>query len=248
MCGSMSADGRLAGTALLYKPAVGMATLGAVAVKGDLDHFARMLGVSQPARRPAAILFADLEASSGLARRLSTAGYFAVGRRFVVAADRCIVDGGGLVGRHVGDGVGAFFLAETAGSESAAARACIAAARDLQRAMAGVAARSQLEQSDAVLRFGLHWGSTAYVGWITTTGRSEVTALGDEVNEAARIEACASGGRMLASKTLIERLNPNDAAALGINPDRVTYTPVADLPTATEKARRDAPAIAVCEV
>ncbi len=243
-----AADGRLAGTAVLYKPAVGMATLGAVAVKGDLEHFARMLGVSQPARRPAAILFADLEASSSLARRLSTAGYFAVGRRFVGAADRCIVDRGGLVGRHVGDGVGAFFLAETAGSESAAARACIAAARDLRRAMAGVAARSELEHDDAVLRFGLHWGATAYVGWITTTGRSEVTALGDEVNEAARIEACASGGRMLASKNLIERLDPHDASALGINPDRVTYTPVADLSTATEKARHDAPAIAVCEV
>jgi len=38
-----------------------------------------------------------------------------------------------------------------------------------------------------------------------------VTALGDEVNEAARIEACASGGRMLASKNPIERLDPNDA-------------------------------------
>jgi len=34
----------------------------------------------------------------------------------------------------------------------------------------------------------------------------------------------------------------------GGSPDRVTYTPLADLPTATEKARRDAPAIAVCEV
>ena len=99
-----------------------------------------------------------------------------------------------------------------------------------------------------MLRFGLHWGSTAYVGWITTTGRSEVTALGDEVNEAARIEACASGGRMLASKNLIERLDPRDATALGIDADGMTYTPVADLPTATEKARRDAPAIAVCEL
>jgi class 3 adenylate cyclase len=241
-------DGRLAGTALLYKPAVGMATLGAVAAMGDLKHFARMLGLAQPARRPAAILFADLEASSSLARRLSTAGYFAVGRRFVAAADRCIVDGGGLVGRHVGDGVGAFFLAETAGSESAAARAGITAARELPGAMAGVATRSQLEHGDAVLRFGLHWGSTAYVGWITTTGRSKVTALGDEVNEAARIEACASGGRMLASKNLIERLDPNDAVALGINADRLTYTRLAELSTATEKARNDAPAIAVCEV
>jgi class 3 adenylate cyclase len=243
-----AADGRLAGTALLYKPAVGMATLGAVAAMGDLKHFARMLGVAQPARRPAAILFADLEASSSLARRLSTASYFAFGRRFVAAADRCIVDGGGLVGRHVGDGVGAFFLAETAESESAAARACVTAARELQRAMAGVAARSELEDDDAVLRFGLHWGSTAYVGWITTTGRSEVTALGDEVNEAARIEACATGGRMLASKNLIERLDPHDAVALGINADRLTYARLADLSTATEKARNDAPAIAVCEV
>jgi class 3 adenylate cyclase len=243
-----AADGRLAGTALLYKPSVGMATLGAVTSMGDLEHYARMLGVARPSRRPAAILFADLEASSSLARRLSTAGYFAVGRRFVAAADRCVVDAGGLVGRHVGDGVGAFFLAENAGSESAAARACITAARDLQRAMADVAARSELEPEDAVLRFGLHWGATAYVGWITTTGRSEVTALGDEVNEAARIEACASGGRRLASKNLVERLDPNDAAALGLSPDHLKYTRLADLSTATEKARHDAPVIAVCDV
>jgi class 3 adenylate cyclase len=166
----------------------------------------------------------------------------------VRAADQCVVDGGGLVGRHVGDGVVAFFLAETAGSESAAARACITAARALRGAMVDVAARSGLEQNDVVMRFGLHWGSTAYVGQITTSGRSEVTALGDEVNEAARIEACASGGRMLVSKSLIERLAVDDAPALGIDPDHVRYTPLAELATATEKARRDAPAIAVCEV
>ncbi len=105
-----------------------------------------------------------------------------------------------------------------------------------------------MQPEDVVLRFGLHWGSTLYVGSIATGGRSEVTALGDEVNEAARIEACATGGRALASKDLMERLDPDDAAALGLDPDRVTYTALADLDTATEKARRDAPAIAVCEV
>jgi class 3 adenylate cyclase len=114
--------------------------------------------------------------------------------------------------------------------------------------MTGVAARSELEPDDAVLRFGLHWGSTANVGWITTTGRSEVPALGDEVNEAARIEACATDGRMLASKNLIERLDPNDAVALAINADRLTYTRLAELSTATEKGCTDAPAIAVCEM
>ena len=98
------------------------------------------------------------------------------------------------------------------------------------------------------MRFGLHWGSTLYVGRILTTGRSEVTALGDEVNETARIEACATGGRSLASKSLVERLTGADADLLGINPSRTTYTPLAELATATDKARRDAPSIAVCEV
>ena len=99
-----------------------------------------------------------------------------------------------------------------------------------------------------MLRFGLHWGASLYVGQITTGGRSEVTALGDQVNETARIEACATGGRALASKDLIERLEPDDASALDLDPDHISYTALADLSTATEKARRDAPAIAVCDV
>lgn len=242
------ADGRLAGTVIETIPAAGMALLGTLAGAGDAGHFARMQTVAKAGRRPAAILFADLEASSPLARRLSTASYFALGRRLARAADQCVIDAGGLVGRHVGDGVVAFFLTMNAGSESAAARACITAARALRTAVADVAVRSDLQPDDIVLRFGLHWGSTIYVGQIATSGRSEVTALGDEVNETARIEACATGGRALASKDLMERLEPDDAAALDLDPDHVTYTALADLSTATEKARRDAPAIAVCDV
>lgn len=241
-------DGELVGTVILSKPAASMAVLAAIGASGDLRHFERMQQVAKPGRRPAAILFADLESSSRLARRLSTASYFALGRRMTRAADRCVIDSGGLVGRHVGDGVVAFFLAESAGSESAAARSCIEAARNIRDAMSGVAARSELAPEDVVMRFGLHWGATPYVGQITTSGRSEVTALGDEVNEGARIEACATGGRALASKDLLERLEGEDASTLGLHPERLTYTPLADLPTATEKARRDAPAIAVCEV
>jgi class 3 adenylate cyclase len=142
----------------------------------------------------------------------------------------------------------AFFLAETAGSESAAARACIITARTLRNSLADLAARSEIAESELSLRFGLHWGATLYVGRILTRGRSEVTALGDEVNEAARIEACATGGRTLASKSLIERLTRDDAEGLGIDTAHAKYTPLADLPTATDKARRDAPSIAVCEV
>jgi class 3 adenylate cyclase len=240
--------GQVAGACVLSKPPAGMSQLAAAAFIADLAHLERMRVVEKPDRRPAAILMADLESSSPLARRLSTAQYFAFGRRFVRAADQCVIDAGGIVGRHAGDGVVAFFLAETAGPESAAARACITAARTLRDALADVARRSELSESDVALRFGLHWGATLYIGRILTAGRSEVTALGDEMNEAARIEACATGGCALASKALIERLDRDDANALQLDTDHMQYTPLADLSTATDKARRDAPAIAVCEV
>jgi class 3 adenylate cyclase len=191
---------------------------------------------------------ADLQASSLLARRLSTAQFFAFGRRLVRAADRCIIDTGGIVGRHIGDGVMAYFLVETTGSESAAAKACLTAARALRDTLAEVAMRSGIAESELSLRFGLHWGATLYIGRILTAGRSEVTALGDEVNEAARIEGCATGGRILASKALVERLSRADADALGLDIGHTTYTPLAELATATDKARRDAPLVAVCEV
>jgi class 3 adenylate cyclase len=240
--------GRLAGTALISKPPAGMAMLSAMTFSADLGHVARMGLVARAGRRPAAVLFADLEASSSLSRRLSTASYFRLGRRLVRAADQCVVNAGGLVGRHVGDGVSAFFLAETAGSESRAAQSCIASVRALREALGDVAARSDLRPEEIVLRFGLHWGANLYVGLVSTSGRSEINALGDQINEAARIEACASGGLALASKDLIERLEPDAAAALDLDPDHLTYTPLGDLSSATEKARRDAPSIAVCEI
>jgi class 3 adenylate cyclase len=99
-----------------------------------------------------------------------------------------------------------------------------------------------------VMRFGLHWGATVQVGRFITAGRLEATAIGDEVNEGARIEACATGGRALASKGLIERLSADDARALGLDSAKLRYEMLGDLPTATEKARRDAPAVAVCEL
>src|SRR5262245_41614556 len=104
--------GRLAGFCILSKPGAGMSHLGALVATADVAHLERMRFVERPGRRPVAVLMADLEASSPLARRLSTAQYFAFSRRLVRAADRCIIDAGGIVGRHTGDGVVAFFLAD----------------------------------------------------------------------------------------------------------------------------------------
>ena len=108
----------------------------------------------------------------------------------VRAVDQCLIDHGGIVGRHAGDGVTGFFLAETAGSESVAARSCIEVrGRVFENVLSDVVERSDLHDETVTFRFGLHWGTRLYVGQILTGGRSEVTALGDEVNDAARVEA-----------------------------------------------------------
>ena len=243
-----ASDGAPNGFALINKPAVGMATLARMTALGDLEHFERMGRVAGADRRPAAILFGDVDSSTPLSRRLSSATYFELGRHLARTADTCVIEAGGVVGRHAGDGSVAFFLAETAGSESAAARSCIEACRALRAAMPQVAVDSGLAAGDLVMRFGLHWGATLYVGQIVTPGRTEVTGLGDEVNETARIEACASGGRALASKALIERLAAEDAAALDLDPAHISYTLLGHLDGATDKARRDAPVIPVCAI
>jgi class 3 adenylate cyclase len=243
-----NASGLVVGTLLITKPALGMNMIGMLVGAGDPAHIARMHQLTAAGRRPAAVLFADLEASTPLAKRLPTASYLRLVRHLTRAADESVVDGGGIVGRHAGDGFTAFFVAETLGSESAAAMACITVARALQLSTRVIAARNGLAPDEVTVRAGLHWGATLYVGSIITTGRTEVTALGDEVNEAARIEACATGGRLLASKELIERLSGDCLAALGIDPSRITYSLLADLDTATEKARRDAPAIAIYDL
>lgn len=196
--------GKYVGLVTDYRPTAGMSQVFSALQLADLRHVERMNAVARPGRRPGAVLFADLEASTPLSKRVSTAQYFAFGRRLVRGVDQCLIDHGGIVGRHAGDGVTGFFLAETAGSESAAARSCIEAARALPGVVAAAVDRSDLHDESVTFRFGLHWAARLYVGQIQTAGRSEVTALGDEVNDAARIEACASGGRTLASKDLLE--------------------------------------------
>jgi class 3 adenylate cyclase len=241
------AEGNPVGGATISKPGIGGALVAMLAT-GDAVQFERMLPLLQPARRASAILFADLESSTPLGRRLSTHAYFALMRRLAWRADQSVVRAGGIVGKHVGDGITAYFLVDDAGSESKAARACIQTARALRDDAASAAERSDLDPAQVVLRMGLHWAAGAYIGRLLTSGRTEVTALGDEVNEGARIETCATGGRILASKTLIERLDAGDAEALGLDPDHIGYTPLGDLPSASEKARRDAAALSVVQL
>ena len=184
-------------------------------------------------------MFADLAGSTELSKRMASAAYFDLIRRLTGAADSAILDAGGIVGKHAGDGLSAFFLAEQVGSSPAAALAALRAARAIIAAA---------REEDVKMNIAIHWGATLYIGQVATSGRLEVTALGDEVNECARIQEATHGGVLLATKALIERMDPSDARAAGIDVEDLRYTLVADLPEAGEKAVRDAGGIAVADV
>jgi class 3 adenylate cyclase len=151
----------------------------------------------------------------------------------------------GIAGKHAGDGGSALFLAaESGGSESAAARATIDAARAIREGA------EDLGPDDVTvkLNIGVHWGATLMVGQVATRGRLEVTALGDQMNEGARIEAATKDGAVLASKELIERLDSGDAEAVGVDPNAIAYTPLGEVEGAGEKTIRDAGAIPVVAI
>jgi class 3 adenylate cyclase len=244
--------GELIGYLFLYTPAL-PARLLSLLVRGQRSLYERMAQLLEASSRPAAILFGDLEASSALARRLPTAGYFSLIRSLRTRFDAAVADHGGIVGKHAGDGVTAFFLAEQVGSQSAAARAALETARGLGDVTAALEAclgedGLPLEKVDCRLNVAIHWDAHLYIGQVATEGRLEVTALGAAVNEAARIEQSARGGRIVATKALLERLCDEDASDLGIDPERMTYEALADLEDLPEKVARDAGAVAVTDL
>lgn len=236
--------GRFIGVLYLYRGTLPESLLNRLG-RGDQALYERIERVSEPARRSAAILFADLEASGSHSRRLSTRAYFELIRNLTDLIDECVVARDGIVGKHAGDGGSALFLTiDFDGSESAAARAAIEAARAIREGAV------HLGSGDGAVRLnvGVHWGATLMVGQVATNGRLEVTALGDQMNEGARIEAAARNGAVLASKDLIERLDADDAQATGLDPDALAYTPLGDLDGATEKAIRDAGTLPVTAI
>lgn len=234
-------EGSFVGVLVVYRSAMPEQLMMRLA-RGDVGLYQRMDRVSEPARRPAAVLFADLEASTALSRRLSSRGYFELIRDLTDLIDSSVVVHTGIPGKHAGDGGSALFVAaDFAGSESAAARAAIETARAIR------ADSSQLGPNEVQIKVnvGIHWGATLMVGQVATGGRLEVTALGDQMNECARIQSAASNGSILASKELIERLDSDDALATDIDADAIAYTPLAELEAASDKAIRDAGAIPV---
>lgn len=211
--------------------------------RGDEAMYERMAKLVEPQSREAAILFCDLEGSTEVARTLPTGEYFRLIRSLWTEIDALVARHEGIVGKHAGDGASAFFLVDDLGSPSRAAVAVIRTARGIHERSHAIFGATM--DRSCLMRVGIHWGSSIYIGQLVPGGRLDVTALGDAVNECARIQECAPPHRTIASKELIERLSDDDAAELGFDPEKLRYVPLANIPSATDKAIASSGALAV---
>jgi class 3 adenylate cyclase len=214
--------------------------------RGEESMYERMAKLVEPQPRQAAILLCDLQDASNVSRMLSTTAYFRLIRRLWTDIDKTVAANQGIVGKHAVDGAAAFFLVEDAGSPSKAAEAAIRTARAIHERSSETF--SDVLQSPCMMRVGVHWGGSICIGQLVPGGRLEVTALGDEVNQCARIQECASSHETLASKRILEQLDDEDASALDLDLERISYRSIAEFPDVTELALRDAGGLPVTPV
>ena len=243
LAGLRDREGNLRGVVCVSQMGV-RPTLVSLLARGDERMFDRMARLQEPTRCQGAIVFADLQGSSRLSRILPTSTYFSLIRSLATQADTAIAEDDGVVGRHAGDGVSGFFLMQDGEDASSVAACAISAARKIHEqaktAIAEVTESAGLNPADYGMNVGLHWGASLFMGQLVPGGRLDVTALGDSVNECARIQETATDGAVLASKQLIEQLTPEDAGKVGVDLGELIYRPIADLEHVPDKAVRDA--------
>jgi adenylate cyclase len=167
-------------------------------------------GFARPAHMPGqereiAILFADLRAFTQLSERKLPYDVVFLLNRYFNAMGGAVERAGGRVDKFIGDGVMALFGVGDAPGE--ACRQALAAARGMAEQLDALN-RSLAHDLDAPLRIGigLHVGP-AIVGEMGYGSAIGVTAIGDAVNTASRLEGLAKEyhAQLVLSEAVAER-------------------------------------------
>jgi adenylate cyclase len=151
----------------------------------------------------ATMLFADIRGSTSLAERMSPADFRALLDRFYTVASKVVFAHDGMVDKFVGDEVVAMFFPLITGSEHAVKG--VMAAEALLR----VTGHEDPNGPWVPLGAGVHTGMTWY-GAVGQGDRTELTAVGDAMNTAARLASAAAAGEVLVTTAA--------AAAAGLDP------------------------------
>lgn len=158
-------------------------------------------------RRPITVLFADLRGFTSMVERLAPEILAQALHMYFTEVTRVAFRHGGTIDKFIGDAIMIVFGAPRATGESDQARRCVAMAREIQVAVAGLTDRlAAISVSPLEVRIGIGSGM-ATVGTFGAEHRADYTAVGAPVNRAARLEPLAPPGGILVDARTSELLD-----------------------------------------
>ena len=149
------------------------------------------------------MLFVDVRGSTAIAEKMDSHRFSILMNRFYEAAIRTLVEADAFIDKLVGDEVTALFIPGFAGKQHA--RRAVEAGRALLR----VTGHGQAEGPWIPVGVGVHTGP-AWVGSISgaSGAAADFTALGDNVNIAARLASKAEAGEVVLSEAAYASAGP----------------------------------------
>lgn len=151
------------------------------------------------------VFFSDIADFTSLAERLSAYDVMYLLNRYFVQVGDIIEQNGGYIDKFVGDGMMAIFGVDD--QPDAALRSINAALQTLVAVDRMKPFFASMYDADFDIRIGLHYGE-AVLGSLGSIGHERLTAIGDVVNVASRVEASNkdAGTRLLISDALYEQI------------------------------------------
>jgi len=140
------------------------------------------------------MLFVDVRGSTALSEQMSPTEFSRLINRFYVDATHIITHEDGLVEKLAGDEVAAFWGAGIAGPDYTART--IRAAQNIQKTM---------ERQKIPVGIGVHTGVAFFGAMGSADGLVNISAIGDEVNTAARLASKAMEGEIIVSEQALAK-------------------------------------------
>ncbi len=140
------------------------------------------------------MLFADIRGSTALSTSMSATEFSQLINRFYARSTKVIIEADGLVEKLAGDAVAAFWGAGFAGPNY------------IQRTLNVAQTVLQVMARQAIpVGIGVHAGVAYFGAMGTEDGLTNISAIGDEVNLAARLASEAAPGEILVSEQALTR-------------------------------------------
>jgi adenylate cyclase len=144
------------------------------------------------------MLFVDVRGSTALSEQMTAMEFQKLINRFYIETTKVIADEDGLVEKLAGDAVAAFWGAGFAGKNYVART--IRAAQKIQQVM---------EEQKIPVGVGVHAGIAYFGAMGSAEGLVNISAIGDEVNTAARLASKAMAGEIIVSEKALGQAGIN---------------------------------------